>query len=173
MFRVKDIFDMQNGEVVLNEHILNIPKLSAIKDFYPDPFPAFKFLRYFYDLQGPYADVPEEEKEQILISDFPGAYTMEDDCMIEAKEWLDGLWTPTQRYYLDSKILLENLGKYGREAQITSGRDGNASSLRQQLASVGKTILEFKQLEKVVKQELDELGKSKNRGDQEEGYDEA
>lgn len=172
MFNIRDLFDIENDEIIINEHILNIPKLRAVKDAYKNSMPAFKFLRYRYDLKGPYADLPEDEKEDSILKDFPGEYTLEDDCMLSAIEWLDSLITPIQRYYLDCKILMEKMGKFGRTEGITSGRDGNASVLQQQLKGAGKVILEFKQLEKVVEQELEELGKARTRGSQSRGYDE-
>jgi hypothetical protein len=78
--------------------------------------------------------------------------------------------SPTYRYYLDSKILLEKLGAFGRNATVTAGRDGNASVLSSQISKVGKTMTEFKQLEKTVQQELDEH-KSRVRGDKRKAYD--
>lgn len=168
----KNVFDIQDGELVINEHILAIPVLRRVKDAYKDPFPALKFLRYRFDPRGPYCDVPEEEKDEILLKEFPGEYTLEDQEMLEAIEWFESKITPTYRYYLDNKVLLEKLGKYARNATISSDRDGNLAALQRQAQTAGKTILEFKQLEKVVEQELEELGKSKNRGSQESGYDE-
>jgi hypothetical protein len=94
----KEIFDMVGGEVVINEHILNIPVLRAVKDFYPDPMPAFKFLRYRYDPKSPYCDEPEDLKDELVFRDFPGDYSLEDKVMIEAIQWLEERYvTPTYR----------------------------------------------------------------------------
>ena len=79
--------------------------------------------------------------------------------------------TPTKRYYLDNKILLEKLGTFGRESVVTTGRDGNYASMLAQIKSVGKTIEEFKLLEKIVEQEAEELS-SKVRGGKRLAYDE-
>lgn len=167
----KEFFDIENGEIIINEHILNIPTLRAVKDFYLDPLPAFRFLRYRFDPKGPYCDEPEEEKDEILLKEFPGEYTLEHKVMIEAIEWFQNKITPTYRYYLDNKILMEKLGAYGRTKVITEGRDGNYSAMQAQLKNSGKTILEFKQLEKVVEQELEDMKKTKNWGDREGSYD--
>lgn len=173
MFNIRELFDVENDQIVINQHILLIPKLKAIKLFYTNPIPAFSFLRYRYDLKGPYSDFPEDEKEDILLKDFPGEYTLEDECMIQAIEWLDSLLTPTQRYYLDTKVLMEKIGRFGRMSPVTDGRDGNISALQSQIKGAGKTILEFKQLEKVVEQEIEEMSKAKTRGGAEQGYDES
>jgi hypothetical protein len=93
--------------------------------------------------------------------------------MIDAVEWLKERYvTPTYRYFLDNKKLMEKIGAYGRDSEITSGRDGNFASMQRQLGTVGKTISEFKQLEKIVEQEIEEMNKTKNRGAHDTGYGE-
>lgn len=168
---IPEIFDVFDGKVVINPTVLLIPHLKAIVDHYEDPIPPLTFLKFLYDPKGPYCNVPEEDKEEILLQDFPGEYTLEDEVMIKAMEKLDELHiSPTYRYYLDNKYLLEKLGKFARNASITAGRDGNINALLSQVKSTGKTIQEFKQLEKVVQQELDEH-KSRVRGDKRKAYD--
>ncbi len=170
---IPEIFDIQGGVVVINHNCLSIPELKAICDFYENPIPALNFLYYKYDPTGPYCNIDQEEKEEVLLKDFPGDYTLEDEVMINAIEKLDNLMiTPTYRYYLDNKILLEKMGKFARTAPITTGRDGNLAALTMQIKSVGKTIQEFKQLEKVVLQELAE-GKSHVRGGRRKAYDQS
>jgi len=169
----KEIFDIEEGQVIINEHILSIPTLRTVHDAYKDPMPALKFLRYRYDPKSPYCDAPEEEKDEICLNEFPGEYTLEDPAMVDAIKWLiDRYVTPTYRYYLDCKILLEKMGAYGRDMPVTAGRDGNLSALQTQTRNMGKSILEFKQLEKVVMQELEDMNKAKNRGGTESAYDE-
>ncbi len=168
---IPEILDIENGRVVVNVNVLMIPELKAVHDAYKDPIPALGFLKFRYDPRGPYCNTPEEDKDEIIIADTPGDYTLEDPVMIAAMEKMEALTvSASYRYYLDNKILLEKLGKFARTAQITTGRDGNLSALGMQIKSVGKTISEFKQLEKVVQQELDEH-KSKVRGDKKKAYD--
>jgi len=154
---IPEIFDLANGKVVINENILLIPELKAVYEFYKDSIPAFSYLHFRYYPKGPYCNVPEEDKEEVILLDYPGEYTLEDEVMLKAIEKMESLvMSPTYRYYLDNKILLEKMGKFGREATVTAGRDGNASVLNSQLSKIGKTIQEFKQLEKVVNQEIEE-----------------
>jgi hypothetical protein len=113
----------------------------------------------------------EEEKDETLAKDFAGEYSLEDQEIIDAIAKLEVLYmTPTYRYYLDNKILLEKLGKFARTQPITAGRDGNITALSGQIKSVGKTILEFKQLEKTVLDEINEM-KGKTRGNKKLAYD--
>lgn len=169
----KEIFDIENGEIIINEHILNIPVLRAVKEFYKDPMPAFRFLRYRYDPKSPYCDEPESEKDELVLREFPGEYTLEDQVMIEAIDWLEKRFiTPTYRYFLDNKRLMEKIGSVGRTEEVTFGRDGNFAGMQRQLQTVGKTINEFKQLEKVVELEIEEMSKTRNRGGHETGFGE-
>lgn len=169
----KEIFNVENGEVIINEHILNIPVFKAVKEFYKDFMPAFRYLRYRYDPKSPYCDEPEEDKDGLVMKDFPGEYSLEDRVMIDAIEWLNARYiTPSYRYFLDTKMLMEKMGAYGRVSAIKSDRDGNLAALQRQLSTAGKTIQEFKNLEKIVEAEIEEMNKPKNRGTQESGYDE-
>lgn len=168
---IPKIFDINNGQVVINHNCLSMPELKAIHDSYEDPIPAFNFLHYKYDVESPYSNIPEDDKDDILINDFPGEYTLEDEVMIEAMRKLEELYiTPTYRYYLDNKILMEKLGVFARTASVTTGRDGNIAALQAQVKSVGKTILEFKQLEKIAMQEIEET-KGRARGGKKLAYD--
>ncbi len=166
-----EILDIENGVVVVNVNVLLIPELKAVHDAYANPIPALGFLKFRFDPKGPYCNTPEEDKDEIILADIPGEYTLEDEVMVKAIEKMETfIMSPTYRYYLDQKILLEKLGKFARTSPITSGRDGNVTAMISQIKSVGKTISEFKQLEKVVQQELDEH-KSKVRGAKKKAYD--
>lgn len=168
---IPEIFDIQDSKVVINSNCLTVPELKAVNDAYEDPIPAFSYLYHKYYPKSPYCNVPEEDKEEILLADFPGDYTLEDPVMLAAIEKLEFLtMTPTYRYYLDNKFLLEKLGKFGRQTAITTGKDGNLSAFNMQVKFTGKTIQEFKQLEKIVQQEIDEY-KSRVRGGKKLSYD--
>lgn len=166
-----EILDIEGGHVVINLNVLTIPELRAVNDYYKNPIPALTFLHHRFHSKGPYCNTPEEDKEEILIQDFPGEYTLEDEVMIKAIAKLGMLYmTPTYRYYLDNKVLLEKMGTFARTEPITAGRDGNVNAMLSQIKSTGKTITEFKQLEKVVQQEMDEH-KSRVRGNKKKAYD--
>jgi hypothetical protein len=168
-----EIFDIENGKVVVNSNCLLIPELKAVVDRYTDPIPALCFLHYKFAIKGPYCNTPEDELEDVLQQDFPGEYTTEDEEIIMATNKLSMLYeTPTVRYYNSVKGLLERLGVFAKTAVVTTGRDGNMNSLLSQVRTVGKTINEFKVLEKSVLQELDE-GRGRNRGDKKLAYDQS
>lgn len=165
------IFDISNGKVVINEECLTIPELKAVVEKYENPIPALCYLYYMFDPSSSYSNNTFDEKEEAILKDYPGEYTTEDEVIIKASEKLQKLYiTPTMRFYLDNKILLERVGKFARNSEISSGRDGNINSFQMQLKSLGKTIEEFKKLELIVQQELDEMN-TRVRGGKKRAYD--
>jgi hypothetical protein len=78
------MFDIVQGNVVINHNCLSIPELKAIHDEYEDPIPAFNYLHFLFDIDSPYINMPDMEKEETLLIDFPGDYTLEDPVMIAA-----------------------------------------------------------------------------------------
>lgn len=167
---IPKIFDIELGKVTINENCLLIPEFKAVYDYYKDGIPAFSYLHYYFTLDGPYANIPEDEKQELLLSDFPGEYSLEDDVMIDAiKKMKLFFTTPTYRYYLDQKYLLEKLGNFARTASITTGKDGNITALQSQLRSTTKTINEFRTLESLVQKELN--SSRKTRGNKKLAYD--
>ena len=167
---IPKIFDIELGKVTINENCLLIPEFKALYDHYTDSIPAFSFLHYMFTIDGPYANIPEEEKQDVVLSDFPGEYSLEDDVMIDALKKMKLLFTtPTYRYYLDQKYLLEKLGNFARTTPITAGKDGNINALLSQIRSTSKTINEFKALESMVQKELN--ASRKTRGNKKLAYD--
>ena len=168
---IPHIFDIENGKIVVNVNCLLIPELKAVCDAYKNPIPALSFLHYMFDKKGPYCNVPEEDKEEILLQDFPGEYTLEDDVMLNSLSRLYDLhMTPSYRYYLDNKSLLEKIGRHIRDASITDGSEGNFKELSNNLKFVGNTITQFKTLEKTIMLELEE-GASRTIGGRQLSYD--
>ena len=165
-----NIFEIENGKIVINPEILTIPELRAVKEYYADPLPPLAFLYHYYKQDGAYNNVQEDEKLDLIYRDNPGDYTLEDDVLIGAMKKMEVLTTtPTYRYYLDQKYLLEKLGKFARTTTITAGKDGNINALLAQIRSTSKTINEFKNLEKMVQEEL--KTSSKVKGNKKIAYD--
>jgi len=168
---IPDIFNIEKGKIVININCLLVPELKAVHDKYNDPIPAFSFLHYMYTVKAPYCNIIEEDKEEVLLHDFPGEYTLEDDVMINAMKKIEELYiSPSYRYYLDNKILLEKLGKFARTESISTGKDGTFSTFIMQAKSAGSTILEFKKLEETILKELSEEI-IKVRGNSKTAYD--
>jgi hypothetical protein len=100
---IPKFFDIANNRVVLNHNCLSIPELKALVDKYEDPLPAFNYIHYMVDPQSPYANLSDELREETLLKDFPGEYTLEDEEMIAALDKIKMLYiTPSYQYYFDS-----------------------------------------------------------------------
>lgn len=163
------ILDLENDKVVPNINCYTIPELKAVMKEYEDPIPALCYLYYKTTPTSAYAHLSDDEREEVLLQDFAGGYTLEDDVMIKAEEKLNKLMlTPTRNFYLNCKIGLEKVGTYMATQQITEGKDGNFSTISMNLTRVGKMIQEFKQLEKLYEEET----KSNIRGGGTAAYDE-
>lgn len=171
---IPKIFDIENGQLIVNENILTIPELKAVYDFYEDHdtvMKAFMFIMHMSDPYGPYNNLSKEEKEETLLHDFGGDYSPEDEVIEQALKKLEKLYmSPTYQYYLDQKELLYRLGTYARTASVDdSKKEGNLSELLNMIKSVGKTISEFTILEKQAEKELQKM---KMRGNRKIAYDE-
>ena len=99
------LFDIQNGKAVPTEHCYTLKFLKDIMEDYPDTYmQVYQYLFYMTcpnpDL-NPFFNLPEHEKEDIIIEE------------IELEESTE-----------DSK-----LAKYMETTQIEHGRDGNINSM--------------------------------------------
>ena len=147
-----EVFDIKDNKVIPNANCYTIPELKALIEEYDDPIPALTFVYHSTSPQSPYMSLPEQDKETVLLADFPGPYSPEEEVIINAIEKMNILFlTPTRRFYLNAKRRLVAMGKYLATASITEGRDSNFSSFNMALSRVGKTIEEFKKMEKIEK----------------------
>jgi hypothetical protein len=162
------IFDIQEGIITINENCLLIPELKTIYDTYTNPIPALCFVHYMTDPLGPYANTPEQKREEILLEDYAGDYTTDDEPIYKAVEKLQSLYeTPTMQLMKDARKGLETLGNYLSKASIRDeDKGGNLTTFANSLKSIGKISQEFRTLEKEVQEEL------RIRGNLNTGYDE-
>jgi len=161
------IFDINEGKITINENCLLIPELKEIVDTYEDPIPPLCFIHYMTDPLGPYGNLNPMDREQTLLEDYPGDYTVDDDPLCKALDKLSKLYeTPTRKLLRQAKVGLNTLGNYLERAIITDGKDSNSVSFQSALKSIGKISQEFRALEQEVEEEL------KVRGSANLGYDE-
>ena len=164
-----EIFEIEDGKVRVNTNCLVIPELKAVVDKYDEPLSALNFIYNMTSPKSPFSNLPESEKEEVILMDFPGDYSPEDPEIRLAILKMQKLFlTPTRRFFLNAKKGLETLGEYLATASITEGKDSNFSSFNMALSRVGKTIEEFKKLEKIYEEETE----SAIRGGHSVGYDE-
>lgn len=128
------LFDIQNSKVVPTEHCYALPFLKKIMDEYPDTY--LKIYQYLFYMacpnpdMNPFFNLPEHEKEDIIVEELELGESLEDPAIINALDTCIKLYeTPTFRAYKGIKSMLDRLAKYMETTAIEHGRDGNINSM--------------------------------------------
>ena len=128
------LFDIQNNNLILPEHCYALPFLTKVMDEYPDThLDVYKYVFYMScpnpDL-NPFFNLPENEKEDIIIEEIGLEESVEDGTIRYALDMCKKLYeTPTYRAYVGIKSMLDRLAKYMEVTAIEHGRDGNINSM--------------------------------------------
>ena len=156
-----DLFKLQDGKIVLTEICYTAKTLKDVMEAFKeekDYMKVFTFLFYLYcphPTKNPYVNVPEHEKEELLIRECEIDFSLDEPAFDAAKVYCEKLYlTPTRRFYLDCKVGLEKQGDYLRTTKITTGRDGNDTTYLATLKSVGAINDQFAKVEKAYEAEL-------------------
>lgn len=161
------IFDISEGNIVVNQNCLLIPELKAIVDTYENYIPVLGYVHFTCDPKSPYANLPDNEREEMILADYVADYSVDDEVVYKAVEKIKKLYeTPSMRFLRDARGGLENLSQYLSKASVTEGKDSNLTGLISALKSISKINQEYKALEKDVEEEL------RVRGQNLTGYDE-
>lgn len=166
------LFDIQNGKVTATEHCYTLSTLKRIMEEYPDTYNQVYTYLYYKTCpdpqNNPFFNVPEEDKEELILSEVNPDFSVEDDLIIEAIAFCNKLYeTPTVRAYNGIKSMLDRLAKYLETSEITSGRDGNITALLRAAKDFQDIRLSFKG----VLRDLEEEQKTRTRGNREKAYD--
>ena len=128
------IFDIENGKVIASEHCYTLNFLKNIMDAYPDTH--MSILQYLFYMScpnpemNPFFNVPEHEKEDIIIEEVGLEESVEDELITIGLTRCKQLYeTPTYRAYVGIKSMLDRLARYMETTSIEHGRDGNINSL--------------------------------------------
>lgn len=161
------IFDIEGGELKINENCYMIPELTdIINEYSDDPIPALKYVYLLTSPNSPYNNLPEKEKLEAISDDVGGDFGLEDEVIEKAIKKLKHLFeTPAMRFKNAHQIMMDKMSKYLSSAQIEAGRDGNLAEIHRMQSTASKTLDAFKALEKVVEEEL----KAKLRGKAKQG----
>lgn len=168
------LFDVENGKVIPTEHCYTIAVLKEIMDKYPEE----KYLKMYAYLQymtcpnpdlNPYFNMPDDEKEQMIMDGIKADFSTEDEPLPQALEHLKKLNdTATWRAFRGMKSLMDKLGKYLEVTSISSGRDGNGMFL----LKAGKEFPELRNAYKMAYRDLEEEQSGNTRGGVGKAYDE-
>ena len=170
--RMIRLFDIQNGKVMPSEHCYTLAALKAVMDEYPeDCTKIFSYIFYMTcpspDL-NPFFDVPETEKEELILKEIDADFSTDDDIILDAIKLCRKLYeTPTYRAYAGIKSMLDRLAKYMETTEIEHGRDGNITAL----VNAAAKFEAIRQSFKGTLRDLEEEQQSQVRGGQNLAYD--
>lgn len=163
------IFDIENGKVVISKNTLLIPWLNVIVEKYKSNINALCYVKYFTDIVGPYSDFSDEVKTSELLKDFPGDYNITDIEITEAIEKLQLRWKneTTLRHFNSVRRLVNKFSDYADSVILDDGKEtNNITSAKSIVKDCLKTIKDFRNMEKIVQEEI-----LKTRGNKEVAYD--
>jgi hypothetical protein len=165
-----ELFTVENEKVVPSVALYNIPELKILLDTYPkEAMNMFSYLYYTHYPKSPYANLTDEEREDALDETYGGSWSTEDPYFRIADDLVNRLYTtPTKKFFLNAKMALEKLGDYLANASIVDGKDGNLGHYSMAMTRIGKTMDDFKKLEKMYQ---DESGNDGTRGNKSVSYD--
>jgi hypothetical protein len=117
---------------------------------------------------NPFFDVPEQDKEELILKEVNGDFSVEEDSVVEALKMCKKLYeTPTYRAYQGIKIALDNMARFMATEQVTSGRDGSATAILR----IAERFDMVRQSFKGVYRDLQDEQQSSVRGGQNLAYD--
>jgi len=166
------LFDIQNGKVTATEHCYTLKFLKDIMELYPIEYlRIYAYLFYMTcpnpDL-NPFFDVPEVDKEEIVLKEVDADFSTEEEPIIYALSMCEKLYqTPTYRAYLGIKIFLDNMARSMATETLTFGRDGSSPALLRMAEKYDAVRQSFKG----VYRDLMEEQQSSVRGGQNLAYD--
>lgn len=117
---------------------------------------------------NPFFDVPEADKEEIILQEVDADFSTDDDLITHALKLCKKMYeTPTYRAYAGIKSMLDRLAKYMETTEIEHGRDGNITAL----VNAASKFEAIRQSFKGTLRDLEEEQQSQVRGGQNLAYD--
>lgn len=162
------LFDIQNNKITPTEHCYTIGSLKRIMDEYPNDYLSiYAYLFYMSCLneeENPFANTPENDKEDIILAEVGGNFSIDEEAVYEALETCIKLYeTTTYRLYLSSKKSLDKLAKYLEVTPITDGRDGNIMSVLKAQKEFDQICKSFEARYRAFKEEQSSISRGGNR----------
>jgi hypothetical protein len=171
-----NLFDVQNKIPVPAAVCYMIPEIAAVIKKYPKEY--LKALAYIFfttcpDSMNPYIDLPEDQREEVVIADQqPFKFSLEDTTIAMARDKCRILFeTPSLRAFVGAKKALDRVGIYLAETEITDGKDGSAMNIDRFMSKLGEYRKTYKEAESDLREEQAKVrGSLKLRYDFQPGY---
>lgn len=153
-----NLFDVEDKNLVPGQACYMIPWLERIMKLYPNNYiQVYKYIFFTTcrNSTNPYVNLPEDTREQVILSDLaPIKFSLEDDVILDTIEKCKKLYeTPVLRTFLGAKKMLDKVGQFLDTEEITTGKDGNASEIRAMLKELSTYWENYNKLENVLKEE--------------------
>lgn len=166
------LFDIQNGNIIPTEHCYTLSFLKAVMDEYPEEhLVVYAYLFYMTCPNpelNPYFNMPEDDREQIILQDINAEFSTEDELILSALSKCKQMYeTPTVRAYRGISSMLDRLATYMEKTPITHGRDGNITAL----VSAAKNFEGIRQSFKGAYKDLQDEQQTRTRGGGSLAYD--
>lgn len=166
------LFDIENGKVKATEYCYTIETFKKIIDEYPEDynkiFAFFHFMSSLDERDNPFANVPESDKEEMILKEIGGNFSVEEELIYKGLELTKKLYETTTYFaYLSIKVALEKLGKYLRTMTVVDGRDGNIGDILRAAEKYDNICKSFEARYKAFKEE----NSTTSRGGQDISYD--
>jgi hypothetical protein len=166
------LFDVRDGRAIASDFCYTIDIYKQIMAEYKEDFPAiFAYYQFMCELDeenNPFANVPESDKEEVILKEVSGNFSPDEDLVYKGLEFTKKLFeTPTHSTYLTMKVALEKIGKYIRSTPITDGRDGNFMDIIRAAEKYDSVCRSFNERYKAFKEE----NSVRNRGGGYQSYD--
>ena len=152
------LFDISGKTVVPSEHCYIIPVLKKIMEFFPDQYlEIYSYLFYTTcpdSTMNPYVNQPEDTREELIIADLKPTFYLDDLKIDEARKWCQKMYeTPTLRSWRGAKKMLDKVGIYLADSEITDGKDGNGMQIDRFMSKLGDYHDIYKKMDNEVKEE--------------------
>lgn len=162
------LFTVDQAKIKPTEHCYIIAALKRIMDEYPEDYLSiYAYLFYKSCLNedlNPFANVPEAEKDDFILEQVGGEFSLDDPVIDEALQVVIKLYeTPTYRLYRSIKTSIERLADYLETTAITEGRDGNINAVMKAQEKFNDIRRSFKDTYKDFKEEQSTTSRGGNQ----------
>tara|TARA_R100000406_G_C3094800_1_gene120445 strand:+ start:636 stop:1178 length:543 start_codon:yes stop_codon:yes gene_type:complete len=171
------LFDLRDGQVVLNAESLAIPIFNKIwkRDKSKDKEKANREIAYIYfmcDFNSPYMAYPNTKRREVVLTDFMRDVKWKEDKEIEdaMSKYLEFQETHTMRLMKAARGAADKLASYFEHIDFREmGENGkplyNAKDVAINLEKVGSIVESLDKLENKIKKEIKSDSRVRGGGD--------
>lgn len=163
---IPKILDYTDGIITITLEAFLIKELNDIINKFgkEEALPYLAYVHLVTHPESPYINLPEEEISDSITFDITqgiGFFDEEEVLLKPAIERLNSLFdTKTRKYHRSLGIAMDKASLLLRTEELTTGKDGNLSEINRMIERAGSTLKSYKEVEKMVDEEL----KTKMRG---------